>query len=237
MRNEIAAIRRPGLLDADDCTATAEVLTAAGFGFYADCYPPVGRMGITQYEHFGKKQEYFEKAPAAMKLREELLQEVSDPQRILLDELSAAWSAPVGIAEEHGVPYFAGVFRSSSGDGTPMHADWGPRDGEDWLIGQIQAQLGWNLYYSVPDDGGDLIVYNYPWVPEVEAHARQRFNDYDPALFTDTEFYSIHPRPGELVIFNARNVHAVSASTQGNERVSVGSFIGEMPDRSLVFWS
>jgi hypothetical protein len=44
---------------------------------------------------------------------------------------------------------------------------------------------------------------------------------------------------GDVVIFNTRNPHEISpgVAKPGGSRVSIGSFVGRMPDRSLVLWA
>jgi hypothetical protein len=241
--NRVAAIRRPGFLDAETCARSRTALFALGdWGHYEGAVPegaapPLGRLGITQYEHHGDKAMYFQSARAAIASRRQRLQaaDLPDPLHLFIDELAACWPSRVGVAEDDGQPYFAGVFRLTSE--TLFHADWGPRDGPGWDIERVQAQLGWNLYYSVPEAGGDLIVHDYPWRQEVEVHARLPFYDYDPAAFADTDRVAVRPNVGELVLFNARNMHAVSRTSGAGDRLSVGSFVGETDDGSLIIWS
>jgi hypothetical protein len=236
LSNSIAAIRVPRLLEEEACRASASSLLAHGFDYYENCEPPMGRIGITQYEHYLDKSGYLQKAPAATAVRRRCLMDLPDPLSIVIDQLSAIWRAPVGVANESGMDYFAGLFRAVSG--AQLHADWGPRDGPDWVIGKVTAQLAWNLYYRAPALGGDLILYNRPWSPEVEQTARQRFNDYDPAVVAGRRVHHLHPETGDLIIFNARNVHGVTeASGSVEDRLSVSSFVGRLPDDSLVLWS
>jgi hypothetical protein len=237
LRNEIAAISIPDFVDrAHRVSAHAALLRAPDWAFYEGGSPPLGRLGISQYEHHEAKEAYLAAAPRAAARRSEVLAPLADPLALLLGAFGAAWPGSVAVAEEDGRPYFAGIFRRG-GDGVRIHADWGPRDGPGWAIERITAQLAWNLYYSSPEVGGELIVYDYPWEPHVEAHARQRFNDYDPALFTASREVSRTPRPGELIVFNSRNAHAVGSSPDSDTRVSVGSFVGATDDGNLILWS
>lgn len=234
--NDVAAARIPNFLPADVCRASAAALAgASGWTYYEGATPPLGRLGITQYEHFGAMDEYLRQAEQQLGERRRILEGLPDPTDLLIEQCDEIWPAGAAIASEDGRTYFAGVFRRGAA-GT-IHADWAPRDGQGWAIGSVIAQLGWNLYYDVPEDGGDLVVYNRPWTPDMESIARQRFNDYDPESFRRVEHVEVSLAAGDLVLFNAKNAHQVRSSLDAARRVSVGSFIGEMPDGRLAFWS
>lgn len=233
--NEIAAIRYPGFLTEDVCRRSAARLLASQlWGHYQGVEPRQGRLGITQYEYHGDPDGYFPAAVEATRVRWQALGDLPDPLLLLRDALSAIWAGPVSIASEDAGTYFAGVFRL--GSGARYHADWGPRDGPGWVIGGIIAQLAWNVYYAVPSAGGELVLFDRPWSPDLEERARQRFNDYDPAMLAGHERVEIGPGRGELVLFSASNVHGVAEAPGGGDRLSLGSFIGER-DGGLIFWS
>ena len=60
----------------------------------------------------------------------------------------------------------------------------------------------------------------------------------DAAELAAGERFSFHPSEGELIFFNVRNPHEVSPGLDGERsRVSIGAFVGRMPDGSLVTWS
>lgn len=238
LSNEIGAVTVPEFLDDEQREATyAALMDSKDWSFYEGTSPPLGRLGITQYEHHESKHAYLDSAPTATARRSEILSPLSDPVDAVVDAFDAAWDGQVGLAEEGGRPYFAGVFRRGGGGGVAIHADWGPRDGPGWAIEQITGQFAWNLFFSSPGEGGELIVYDYPWEPELEEHARQRFNDYDPKLFESSRRVEVTPQPGVLMVFNSRNAHAVGPSSDGEARVAVGSFIGVTDSGDLAFWS
>jgi hypothetical protein len=238
LRNEVGAISVPNFVDKKHREgAYAALMRAPDWSFYEGTSPPLGRLGITQYEHHGAKDTYLDAAPSASARRSEILAPLPDPVDLVIDAFAAAWPGGVGVAEEDGRPYFAGIFRRGGGGGVKIHSDWGPRDGPGWAIGRITGQLAWNLFYSSPGVGGELITYDYPWEPHLEAHAKQRFSDYDPELFSSSRRADVTPQPGELMIFNSRNAHAVGSSPDGESRVAVGSFIGVTHDGDLAFWS
>ncbi len=237
LKNEIGVITISDFYDDRQCAETYEgLLRALEWSVYEGS--SLGRLGITQYEHFGKKDAYLEAAPAATAARATALDSIPDPVDVVMETFDASWPGEVGVAEEDdGRPYFAGIVRRDGGDGILIHSDWGPRDGPDWAIGTISHQFAWNLFLSVPGDGGELIVYDYPWEPELEEHARHRAYDYDPRLFESCRRAEVGPVTGMLMVFNSRNAHAVAASPTDAPRVAVGSFIGVTKDGDLAFWS
>jgi len=238
LRNEVGAVTVPGFVDDERCEATyAALMECDDWSFYEGTSPPLGRLGITQYEHHDSKQAYLDSAPIATARRSEILDPLPDPVETVVDAFDAVWSGRVGVAEENGRPYFAGIFRRGGGGGVAIHADWAPHNAPGWEIERITGQFAWNLFFSAPGDGGELIVYDYPWEPELEKHARQRSNDYDPKLFESSRKVEVKPEPGVLMVFSSRNAHAVGASSNGEARVAVGSFIGVTEDGDLAFWS
>jgi len=238
LENEVGVVVVPEFVDERRSEAIlGPLLEAEDWSFYAGTEPPLGRLGITQYEHFESKDDYLESAPAATARRAQILASAEDPVETVIDAFDSAWPGGAGLAEEDGKPYFAGVFRQGGGGGVAIHADWGPRDGEGWAIERISGQFAWNLFFDSPGAGGELIVWDYPWKPELEQHARQRFNDYDPALFESSRKVEVAPQPGMLMVFNSRNAHAVGPSSDGASRVAVGSFIGVTEAGDLAFWS
>ncbi len=234
--NDVAAVRRPGLLDPATCAASIDTLQASeAWDTYDTQGPPTGKLGISQYAYGDEKDRYFAEAAAALDLRARVVATMPDPLHLVLAELAADWEEPVRLAVEDGRAYFAGVFRS--GAGIKLHADWGPRDGPGWVIGDIVGQLAWNMYYSAPEVGGELLVYDRSWSPDLEAGARERFYDYDPISVAGRRMVKIAIQPGDLVMFSSSNVHAVADAPNTATRITASSFVGERPDGSLVLWS
>jgi hypothetical protein len=236
LNDEVAALIVHGFLDVRSCEESrARLSDAPRWSFYEGSTPPMGRLGMTQYEHYGAKERYLSQAAPEMQMRDQLLRGLPDPLQMLISHLNAVGPFRAAVASEEGRTYFAGIFRR--GTAVAIHSDWAPRDAQGWAIGEIRAQLGWNLYYDLPERGGELVVYRRQWTPDMETHARQRFNDYDPDQFERIQHVEIHPKQGDLVLFNGRNAHRVKHSPEGERRLSVGSFIGELPDGQLLFWS
>lgn len=236
--NEIAGLRVPGFVAESTCQVATDAVNAHGFDYYEKLQPPLGRIGITQYEHIGDKPKYFELAAKARQVRESIFAEAGDPVALVVDALNQAWPDGADVASEPGFgSYFAGVVRITVG-GIRMHCDWGPHDAPGWQIGNSTGQLAWNIFYDLTEIGGETTVYRQPWSPELEEFADpSAFGYYLPAAVENRERRVNRPGRGELVIFSSRNLHTVAPALGAGVRISASSFVGMLPDRSLALWS
>jgi hypothetical protein len=238
--NRIGAIQVPGFLDEATARAAVGGIKRHGLQYYEDVYPPIGRAGITQYEHrhdATSRERYFAAAPVADEARREMFAGGGDLVDLVLDALAAAWPAEVAVAREPGgEQYFAGLVRVI-GEGL-LHCDWAPQDAPAprWSIGAVDAQLTWNVFCQMPCDGGVTVVYNRPWTAASEHFRVPGSYGYSAALVEDCEQVRIDPSVGDLVLFNSRNFHRIEAGA-GDDRISVSSFVGRLPDSTLALWS
>lgn len=239
VHNQIPAIRIPAFASLEECQSLVEAIRKNGFQFYENTQPPIGRIGITQYEFRDQCSEgkplYFEAAKAAIEARKRICNLSFDPLERLIEQLSSVASLPVGIAQEdQGETYFAGLIRQINRSAL-IHADFACFDAPDWNIGRIASQLSWNLFIYTPESGGECIVHNRQWGLH---HERQRLPNsygYDPLVVKDVESHSITPKIGDLVIFNSRNFHEVKPAE--GDRLTMSSFIGYLKDKKYVLWS
>ncbi len=235
-RNEIASIRIPNFASTEECESFANQVQSFGFDFYENVFPPIGRIGITQFEHSNKnKLEYFKAAKNANETYRKISSLSFSPLCRLAEILRETISTEVNIAYENDVygSYFAGLVRQINQ--ALLHLDFAPLDAPGWEIEKISSQLAWNLYVKAPNSGGVCRVYNRQWQAEDELQKIPGSYKYSHNLVKDTEFKDNTPIVGDLVIFNSRNFHEVLPA-QG-ERITVSSFIGKMPEGNLVFWS
>ncbi len=184
-----------------------------------------------------KKADYFKAAEQAWADWHAVVDLAWNPLDRLIQVLAEASSVEVGVAEEPGFgKLFAGIIRKAS-KGIGRHSDYAPFNAPDYSIGQIDAQLGWNLFFDVPGSGGETIIYNRPWTVEVKPGEEppMSFGLTDEVVAgADTARYAA--AAGDVVIFNSRNPHEVTPG-EGGDRLQIGSFIGRRPDGSLVLWS
>lgn len=237
--NRIAAIRIPGFASVDECRAFAAAARAGNIRHYSVARR-IGYIGMAQYEYRWDrpKSDFFEAVPAAAADLQQVCARSFDAVQRLIDRLQAVWPHPVGIAREEAGPYFAGIVRFAS-EGVDLHADWAPLNAPHYAIGRIDAQLGWNFFAEELAEGGITIVHNAPWSPPVAAGEIPRSYGLDRAIVAGAPSMSYRPTAGDVVLFNTRNPHEVSGGPAGGnaERISIGSFVGRLPDGQLVLWS
>lgn len=238
--NTIPAIRVPGFATAAECTAFASAAKAGRMQYY-NVSDRIGYIGLAQYQYRWTKTKAEFLADVAQAQAD--VQAVFDaanfnPLQRLIELLRSHWTASVDIANEYGKPYFAGIVRSTC-DKIDLHADWAPINSPDYAIGAIDGHLGWNFFAEELQSGGHTIVYNSPWDPEVTTGEIPKSYGLDRSLAEGAPCFTYSPTAGDVVIFNTRNPHEIAPGTAkpGGSRVSIGSFVGRMPDNRLVLWA
>lgn len=237
--NKIAAIRIPAFATPEECRAFAEAAKRGNMQYY-NVADRIGYIGLAQYQYRWNrtKAEFLADVPKARADVEAVFADSFDPLARLMACLRAVWPAAVDFAREDGQPYFAGIIRSTS-DKIDLHVDWAPVNSPDYAIGAIDGQLGWNFFAEELLSGGHTTVHNHPWDPVVTPGEIPKSYGLDHALVEAAPNFVYRPTAGDVVIFNTRNPHEIAPGTAapGGSRVSIGSFIGRMPDRSLVLWA
>ncbi|MBL8386192.1 MAG: hypothetical protein JNM90_24120 [Burkholderiales bacterium] len=238
--NRIAAIRIPGFATPAECAAFARAARAGDLKYYS-VEPPVGYIGMAQYEYRWDrpKADYFADVPAANARLARVTAASFDPVARVIEHLAAVWDAPVGIGREEGLgEYYAGIVRIAS-QGIALHADFAPINSPAYAIGRIDAQLGWNFFAEDLPEGGETTVHNAPWNPVVAAGVIPQSYNLPREVVAGAPSFTYAPTAGDVVLFNSRNPHEIAGGPRvpGRDRIGIGSFIGRMPDRSLVLWS
>jgi hypothetical protein len=238
--NRIPVIRIPGFATPEECGSFVAAARGGHIQYYSVA-TRIGYIGMAQYEYrWGRpKQEFFDAVPAAQRELDAVLARCSfDPMQRLIDRLQAVWPQAVGLAREELGPYYAGIVRFA-GEGVALHCDWAPLNSPHCDIGQIDGQLGWNFFAEELAEGGQTTVHNAPWSPEVRSGQIPQSYGLDPAVVAGSPKAVYRATAGDVVIFNTRNPHEVAGGTPkpGGSRISIGSFVGRMPDQRLVLWS
>jgi len=239
LTNQIPAIHLADFIDPVLCDGFCQAVRTAPLRHYS-VQPPVAYLGMAQYEYRWNrpKADYFADVAAADQACQRIFSQSLDPVQAVIASMAKVWPFPVGLAQEPGLgSYFAGIIRVAGG-GIKLHADFAPINAPRWAVSAIDAQIGWNIYFEVPEVGGDTVVYGEPWQAElVDGQAPPSYG-LEPSALASAPKYRFQPRRGELVFFNVRNPHLVNAGTGDmHSRVSIGAFVGRMPDGSLVHWS
>lgn len=239
--NKIPAIRIKGFATPEECEKFARAAKAGNMKFY-NVAAKIGFIGLAQYEYRWNtpKENYFRDVKTAIADREAVIAAAEwDPLERLLKTVQQVHQAPVKVAEEPGMGlYYAGIVRSAS-EGVALHADYAPFNSPAYSIKDIDAQLGWNFFAEGLQSGGKTTVHNAPWTPEIAPGEIPKSYGLPHEIVSGSKNHVYDPTPGDVVIFNTRNPHEIGGGTTypGRDRISIGSFIGRMPDDSLVLWS
>lgn len=240
LNNEIPAIRIKGFATPEECTGFAAAAKAGNVKYYSVARK-IGYIGQAQYEFRWNpdKSQYFKAVKAANQDLAEVVGKTFDPVARLIEHLKRVYPGAVALAEEPGLgEYYAGIIRLAS-QGVDLHVDYAPLNTLDYAISRIDAQLGWNFFAEDPGAGGLTTIYNNPWNPEIREGEIPQSYGLDKSLTEGVPSLTYAPTAGDVVIFNTRNPHEITAGAEGavKDRVSIGSFVGRMPDRSLVLWA
>lgn len=240
LENKIPAVKVPNFLNQVQCSKMISSAESIGFDFYEGVTPPIGKIGITQFEHSGKdKQLYFNQVELASTKREEVYRQgafntLIEIQKLFIKNIDQS----IEVAkEDDGKSYFSGLIRHINS--AHLHFDYAPFDARGWKIQEIKEQLAWNVYMETAQAGGELVVYNIPW----ELDIYEKFllpghtgsYGFDKTLVKDAESFVIRPTRGDLYIFNSRNFHEVLPAR--GVRITNSSFIGRYPSGKFAMWS
>lgn len=237
--NKIAAIRLRAFATQAECESFSSAAKRGRVQYY-NVSDRIGYIGLAQYQYrwTKTKEEFLADVSLARADVEEVFANSFNPLRRLMERIQAVWPQTVDFAREDGRPYFAGIIRSTS-DKIDIHVDWAPVNSPDYSIGAIDGQVGWNFFAEELESGGHTTVYNKPWDPEIESGEIPKSYGLERSLVDGAPTFVYRATAGDVVIFNTRNPHEISpgATKPGGSRVSIGSFIGRMPDRNLVLWA
>lgn len=240
LNNEIPAIRIKNFATPEECAAFSQSAKEGNIKYYSVA-KRIGYIGQAQYEYrWGRpKSEYFEAVRKANVDLHQVIARTFDPVQRLMALLRKVYPASIGIAQEPGMgEYFAGIIRLA-GEGVDLHVDYAPFNTPDYTIRSIDAQVGWNFFAEETGEGGRTTVHNAPWNPPLVPGEIPKSYALDRDIIEGAPTFTYAPTVGDVVIFNTRNPHEIGAGTPapGKDRVSIGSFIGRMPDKSLVLWA
>jgi hypothetical protein len=237
--NRIPAIRIPAFATPKECAAFAAAAKQGNMQYY-NVNDRIGYIGLAQYQYRWSKtkEEFLADVPKARADVEAVFAQSFDPLSRLMQQLQAVWPARVDFAHEDGQPYFAGIIRSTN-DKIDLHVDWAPINSPGYSIDAIDGQLGWNFFAEELASGGHTTVYNNPWDPAIAEGEIPKSYGLDRELTKDVPQFTYRPTAGDVVIFNTRNPHEIAAGTASpnGSRVSIGSFVGRMPDNHLALWA
>jgi len=241
--NEIGAIQISQFLSSEELAIVVENMRKQSIAWYTNKEHKQGRIGIsaTEYHHRdGGKQMYFNLAPQNSVIRDEIFEGIPNP----IDRIVKLFSDKYGvsIATEQSMQnaqYFAGIIRAMGAKST-LHYDSAPTQLPGWTVSDSEEQFGLVLHLQTATKGGELTVYNRPWVQEDDLHnndiGQKGTFGFTDGFLGDTPHATVVPKAGDLIVFRSRNFHQVEDITSDEPRLTLTVFMS-LKDGSLYLWS
>jgi len=238
--HEFQVLRVPNFITGEACRLMSKGLKSTGYDDYLNA-PSVGRIGMSYFET-GLKSEivdlYFSKAIDNINLLRTSCYPFPCPIDTLRCILDETWDAGCRLQMLYGKKMFVGLSRSMK-PGVPLlahHDMFGRHAPNTPEAKSLVSQFGINVYIDVPEAGGELAM----WMDEISDHEflqkRGTFYGIPLELLGDPDL-RVKPRNGDLILFNARKLHAVLAGT-GTDRLTISAFLGYRGlQHDLTVWS
>lgn len=234
-----AAIRVPDFFSPDECALVMNALLKVEFAAYgrARVWPEVMRfgVGVSDHRHNGTISEKYWAAVDESRRAWEELSLPFDPFELCRTRLGADLPQPVEVARHDGRVMGAGVAREPN-QGFLVHFDDAQREFSDgFLDANVICQFAFNLYLSVPDSGGETVVWRHRWHPADDKHKPAGSYGFKESVVGDAESFQMIPRIGEAVLLEPRYFHAVRPSG-GGRRIALGFSVSMTDTGQLLTW-
>lgn len=228
-RGDVLACRLTGFYDRGACVAVQRRVIDANRTHY-EVAPNVEKIGMALFEATDGAllDAYYADAQIAEARMKAIYQGMEDPIARLRQLLDALWPGGCEIEQLHDQPMYAGLIRviDAASELRP-HQDNTHWDMPASTRAQtMRAQFSANVYFSVAEEGGELELWPFAIHDEARYRELQVPDDYalsrsaigEPALV-------VRPEVGDLIIFDARRIHAVAKVKRGS-RSNASTFIG-----------
>jgi hypothetical protein len=236
LENRIPVITIKQFATIEECAALVTQANLLEFGFYQNVSPKIERIGITVFEYDKvDKGKYFKAVEQANAVQHSLISKSFNPLKRIIAKIQECTGETVRSAFEplYG-NYYVGLMRKIE-RGTQLHIDYAPAEQPNWEVGNVVAQLSWNLYLKISaSDQGKTYIYNRQWYPKDEVYKLDSYG-YSNAVVVDVDKTMFQPYVGDVVIFNTRNYHTVEPID--GYRVTFTSAIGLLPSGEIILWS
>jgi 2OG-Fe(II) oxygenase superfamily len=238
--NRIQILRIPDFIDKQACHIISAGLQKNGYNDYLNA-PSVGRIGMSYFETGLKPdliQHYFDNAIGNIEVLRQACYPYPCPVDTLRCRLDEQWPAGCHLQTLYNQKMFVGLSRSMKPH-TPLlphHDMFGRHAPNTPESTSLISQFGMNVYVDVPAEGGELAM----WMDEIsdQEFLKKRGDHYAiPLELLKAPDFSIKPNNGDLILFNARKLHAVLPGS-GTDRLTLSAFLGYRGDaNSLTVWS
>lgn len=235
----VAAVRVADFMPRAMCERTLKALEAASFDTYGKqrVEPAVMRFGVGVSDHRsdGVVVDGYWTAVDEARAAWLGLDLPADPFQQCRDALSAAWPGGVRVGSRGGREMGAGVAREAN-QGFRVHFDDAAREFSGNLLDStLVAQFAFNLYLSVPEVGGETVVWRHRWQPSDEALRLPDSYGFSEEVVEGAESFELKPSVGEALLFDPRNYHAVRPS-RNVRRIALGFAVGLTDTGELLTW-
>lgn len=232
----------------EDCCAMSSdrLVHDHRLGGYAtdDGAASIKKIGIPLFEVAGRdpirRERYYQSALQTIRALRAISQPAAYPMDVLRLALQEQWPEGADFEMIHpGKKMFVGmprVFEAKSG--ALPHVDrlaWDVPDIDN--AHSMLAQIAANIHLRTADRGGEVELWHMqPNLDEYDDFRLPGSYGLDQARLPRPDVV-IHPKRGDLILFNANRIHAVR-SCEGGPRVTVSCFIGYRGvTEPLTYWS
>lgn len=234
------AVRVPDFMPRARTDEVLRALTSAEFESYGTkrVYPPVMRFGVGVSDHRqdGAVADSYWDALAGSRRAWSDLGLSFDPFAECRSRLARHWPKKAAVGRRGGRELGEGVAREPN-QGFQVHFDDVAREFSDGLLdANLIAQFAFNLYLSVPNEGGETVIWRHRWKPADESFRLPHSYGYSPEVVGDAEFMELKPQVGEALLIDPRNFHAVRPSRDAR-RIALGFAVGMTDEGELLVWA
>lgn len=242
VNGNLDVIRIRDFYPAELCNAlSSKMIETDLYGTYKNA-PLIGRIGQAFFESQTSAEtaeRYWKNAVQWVHKMRDVCAPYLTPIDKLRLEIDDVWPYGASLSTLDGKRMFVGLARVfREGAYAEPHQDVLAWDAPKSVSAKkICGQLAANTYLRMPSSGGDLQI----WRMELNQEDYNRIRNKDSYGLDPTKLPSpdviITPSVGELILFNARRVHAVGKGKEGI-RVTWSNFIGLTDEHTpLNFWS
>lgn len=243
-RGKIVAAHFHKALDSKLCAEASEKIAVYADKNYYDGAPGVGRIGDSLFEaanSIEKRVDYVRNAATNLKISRSMFPAGGYPLDQLRIWLDDAWHRPVSRHRTEDGLCNIGLLRflEPGGEIAP-HNDCAAADAPYSLVTQqVDIQIAWNCYLSMPDNGGAIYIYPQRFSrQEYDSNRLPAPNQYglrDECLPRDPVV--ILPKRGDIIMFDATFPHRVSRIEGSRPRYTLSCFIAVNRDGTLALFS